>query len=308
MLPSRAPDYPARMATSTPRPASARPARSSRSTSSPAASAGPAPTRVSTRKHVAPSKRVVTGSSGVKVSRAVTIRKPARDLYAFWRHVENIPLIVKHPVRISAISELQSHWSVSAPPGDRRVEWTALIINDEPDRLIAWRSRDDAEIANAGTVRFSPAPGDEGTELVVTLEYKPPGGKLGAWLAKFTGEEAGQQVAEALRRLKALMEAGEIPTIKGQPAGYPQRKDSERLKDPRPLAATARASRVRPADRSNRSDDDDPSDDVGPLPPPTASAPVTPLTTAPAVAGGPTPAFVVTPASAAGSGQTEGSR
>jgi uncharacterized membrane protein len=178
---------------------------------------------VASRKGLAPSKIVVHGNKGVKVSRSVTIRAPAHILYAFWRNLENLARVIKHPVTITARSNIESHWSVSAPPGDRRVEWDALIINDEPDRLIAWRSSDESEIANAGTVRFEPAPGDEGTEVTVTLEYAPPGGKAGALLAKLSGEEAGQQVGDTLHRFKALMEAGEIPTTEGQPVGEPQR-------------------------------------------------------------------------------------
>ena len=182
---------------------------------------------VASRKGRAPSKIVVPGNKGVKISRAVTIRKPADALYAFWRDLENLSLVIKHPVTIRNLSDIESHWSVSAPPGDRRVEWDALIINDEKDKLIAWRSREDSEINNAGSVRFEPAPGGDATEVTVTLEYQPPGGKLGALLAKLSGEEAGQQVGDALRRLKALMEVGEIPTTDGQPVGEPQRKKNQ---------------------------------------------------------------------------------
>ncbi len=179
---------------------------------------------VASRKGLAPSKIVVSGNKGVKVSRSVTILKPAHLLYTFWRDLENLARVIRHPVTITARSAIESHWSASAPPGEHRVEWDALIINDEPDQLIAWRSSDASEIANAGTVRFEPAPGDEGTEVTVTLDYVPPGGKTGAMLAKISGEEAGQQVADTLRRFKALMEAGEIPTTEGQPVGEPQRK------------------------------------------------------------------------------------
>lgn len=193
----------------------------------PAPERADAATAVSTRKHVAPSRIVVKGDRGVKVTRAVTIRQPAEVLYRFWRDLENIARIAKHPVVIQRVSDLASHWAVSAP-GDRKVEWDAVIINDDPGRLIAWRSREDAEIPNAGTVRFEPAPGDEGTEVTVSLEYNPPAGKLGAWLAKLTGEEPAQQVAEALRRFKALMEAGEIPTTAGQPSGAPQTNKKSR--------------------------------------------------------------------------------
>ncbi|MES2696944.1 MAG: cyclase, partial [Verrucomicrobiota bacterium] len=87
------------------------------------------------------------------------------------------------------------------------------------------RSGPGADVANAGSVRFEAAPGDEGTEVTVALEYDPPGGKLGAAVAKLTRDSAGSQVYDALRRFKALMEAGEIPTTEGQSVGGPQRKE-----------------------------------------------------------------------------------
>ncbi len=167
-------------------------------------------------------KIAVPGNCGIKVVQAVTIRKPAAELYAFWRDLPNLMQVINHPVSITAPSPDESHWSVSAPAG-KRVQWDALIINDVTDCLIAWRSRDRAEVQNAGSVRFEAAPGDEGTEVTVALEYNPPGGKLGALLAKLTRDSAGSQVYDALLRFKALMEADEIPTIKGQPVGGPQR-------------------------------------------------------------------------------------
>lgn len=186
------------------------------------ATAAPSGTRRSRASvRTAKSKIVVAGDHGVKVVRACTILRPAAELYGFWRAVENLQTVIPHPCSIVRVSEVESRWSVSGP-GERRIEWTSLIINDEPDRLIAWRSADGAEVPNAGSVRFEAAPGDEGTEVTVALEYNPPGGAFAAFLAKFTNEEAGQQVAATLRRFKALMEAGEIPTIVGQSVGTPQ--------------------------------------------------------------------------------------
>ena len=182
---------------------------------------------IASRKGLAPSKSVVAGHKSRKVSRSVTVRKPAHALYGFCRDVENLARVIRHPVKITVRSAIEFHWSVSAPSGEHPVEWDALIINDEPDRLIAWRSSDASEIAHAGTVRFDPAPGDEGTEVTVTLDYVIPGGKAGAMLAKLSGDETGQQVADTLRRFKALMEAGEMPTTIGQPVGEPQRRKTK---------------------------------------------------------------------------------
>lgn len=180
-----------------------------------------APSRTAPARPRARSKISVPGNRGVKVVRAVTIRRPASELYAFWRNLEQIPRVVRHPLTITRLSETESHWEVSAP-GGQTIAWDALIIADEPDQLIAWRSREGALVPNAGTIRFEAAPGDEGTEVTVSLEYLPPGGKIAALLAKLTGKEGEQQVSGTLRRFKALMEAGEIPTIEGQPVGSPQ--------------------------------------------------------------------------------------
>ena len=169
----------------------------------------------------AKSKLARAAGQSVRVVRAVTILRPADELYAFWRHIENLQQVVKYPVDITSTSSTTSHWSVTAP-GGKRVEWDSDITEDEPNRRIAWRSREGADVPNGGVVRFEPAPGDEGTEVICEIEYQPPGGKIAALLAKLTGKEGAQQVMETLRRFKALMEAGEIPTIEGQSAGGPQ--------------------------------------------------------------------------------------
>jgi len=42
----------------------------------------------------------------------------------------------------------------------------------------------------------------------VHLQYNPPGGKVGAAVAKIFGEEPSQTIREDLGRFKQLMEAG----------------------------------------------------------------------------------------------------
>ncbi len=55
--------------------------------------------------------------------------------------------------------------------------------------------------------------------MTVNVEYVPPAGKLGAVVAQMFGEHPEQQIREDMRRLKQLMETGEIPTTVGQPHG-----------------------------------------------------------------------------------------
>ena len=145
---------------------------------------------------------------GVKVERAITIDRPAHELYAFWRDFENLPRFMEHLESVTVIDATRSHWIARAPVG-QRVEWDAEIHNEVPDELIAWRSLPGSEIANAGSVHFTPAGG--GTEVRVVLSYEPPAGRLGDAVARLFGEAPAQQVQDDLRRFKQVMEAGGVP-------------------------------------------------------------------------------------------------
>ena len=51
------------------------------------------------------------------------------------------------------------------------------------------------------------------------MDYNPPAGLVGAAVAKLFGEEPALQIEEDLRRLKQIMETGEVITTEGQSAG-----------------------------------------------------------------------------------------
>ena len=160
----------------------------------------------------------IPADKGIHVVKAFTIDKPASDLYDFWRNLQNLPLFMTHLNSVTREGDTRSHWVAKAPFG-KTVEWDAEIINDEPGKMIAWKSVGDADVPNAGSVWFNTLPAGRGTEVKVTVEYLPPAGILGATVAKLWGEEPGQQIEDDLRHFKNLMETGEIPTVVGQPQG-----------------------------------------------------------------------------------------
>ncbi len=145
----------------------------------------------------------------IEVRRAATIGKPRSEVYGFWRRFENLPRFMDHLQSVTETGDGTSRWVAKAPAG-REVGWDAEIVEDRPNELIAWRSLPGADVYNAGTVRFMPAPGGRGTEVRVELEYKPPLGKLGSKVAMLWREEPGQQVQDDLRHFKQVMEIGEI--------------------------------------------------------------------------------------------------
>ena len=155
---------------------------------------------------------------GVPVEKAVTINAPPEQIYAFWRNFENLPRFMHNLEAVECHDSLHSRWVAKGPAGTK-VDWEAEIINEIPNELIGWRSIDGSKVNNAGSVHFEPAAGGRGTNVRVILRYDPPAGVLGAAVSKFLGEDPAMNVQEDLRRLKMLLETGEIATIDGQPTG-----------------------------------------------------------------------------------------
>jgi uncharacterized membrane protein len=165
----------------------------------------------------------------IEVEKAITIDKSPAELYRFWRHFENLPRFMAHLKSVQRLDHRRLHWAARAPLG-LTAEWDAEITEERDNELIAWRSLEGSHIPNQGWVRFRRAPGGRGTEVHITLAYRPPMGKLGATVAKLFGEEPKQQLDEDLRRFKCLMETGEIPTIEGQPSVWVSTRREELLR------------------------------------------------------------------------------
>lgn len=161
---------------------------------------------------------VVRASRSVRVDEAITVAKKRSELYDFWRDFENLPTVMRGVESVERLGDGRSRWRVKGPLPSP-IEWEAEIVNDVPGELIAWRTVDGFEVAHAGSVLFKDAPGLRGTIVRVELEYSPIGGRTGAAIARLLGEDAGTRVADDLRRFKQIIEAGELPTVEGQPTG-----------------------------------------------------------------------------------------
>ncbi|MDQ3814415.1 MAG: SRPBCC family protein, partial [Armatimonadota bacterium] len=189
--------------------------------------------------------QTIAQGKGIWVEKSVTINKAPAELYRFWRNFENLPRFMRHLESVQIIDDRRSHWVAKGPAGIT-VEWDAEITEDEENQLIAWRSLENADVESVGSVRFQPLPHGRGTEVTVLLRYAPPGGVIGARIARLFGEEPSLQIKDDLRRFKQLMEAGEIPTTQGQPSGKKvpagrrlRRQASSRTRPhPRPLSQT----------------------------------------------------------------------
>ena len=155
---------------------------------------------------------------GTLVKHSLTVNRPASDLYAYWRDVENSPRYMTNIQAVQKIDDKKSHWISSGPFG-KTFSWDSEIITDQPDRLIAWKSLPGADVENAGSVHFEPATGGRGTVVTLEVNFEPPAGIVGLTVAKLLGESPSRHTLENLRQFKQLMETGEIATTEGQPSG-----------------------------------------------------------------------------------------
>ncbi|WP_437057766.1 SRPBCC family protein [Streptomyces sp. enrichment culture] len=157
-------------------------------------------------------------STPMELTAATTVTRSPGEVYALWKDLKRLPDFMAHLDEVRVTGPRTSHWRAGAPFG-KAVEWDAEITQDEPGRLIAWRSVDGADVDNSGEVRFGAAPGGRGTEIRVTLRYALPGGELGKAAARYFGEEPHQQLDDDLRRFKQIVEIGEVVRSEGAPGG-----------------------------------------------------------------------------------------
>lgn len=170
-------------------------------------------------------------SAPVRVKKATTVNRSPAEVYQYWRNFENLPSFMQHVESVTKVGENRWHWKAKAPLG-MTVEWDAELTSDVENQRIGWASVEGSDIPNSGTVEFRPTV-DRGTEVIVTLIYEAPGGKIGEWAAWTLGEEPSLQIKEDLRRFRSIMETGTIITTEGQP--------SARAEGVKPLAHGARA-------------------------------------------------------------------
>jgi uncharacterized membrane protein len=175
---------------------------------------------------------MVESGSGIKVKTAVTIGRPIGEVYGFWRNFENLPRFMSHLLSVE-VDGRRSHWT-AVGPANMQVEWDAETVEDRPEELISWRSLPGGQVDTAGYVRFRQAPGNRGTEVVVEMRYDPPGGVVGASIAKLFGESGQEVVTRDLQAFKNVLETGEVVHsdssiyTRAHPARPPEEKELEK--------------------------------------------------------------------------------
>ena len=133
------------------------------------------------------------------VETSVDIELPVSTVYNQWTQFEAFPEFMDGVASVTQVDETQLHWVVEIAGLTR--EWDAEIVDQQPDRRIAWRSIDGA--GNGGIVTFQPT-GESTTRVNLQMEFEPEG------LAETVGDRLGfvsKQAEGDLKRFKSFIEA-----------------------------------------------------------------------------------------------------
>lgn len=157
-----------------------------------------------------PKRTASRGSSEITLSSHVTINRSPEEIYQFWRDFQNLPKVMSFIERIEPREGKITHWVARGPAGPA-IEWDAEVVDDQPGKLLSWRSVEGSELQTWGTVAFSPRGGDRGTEVSVKFNFYPPG-KISGTLARFMSGLENSVLDSNLKDLKSQLETGEVAT------------------------------------------------------------------------------------------------
>jgi uncharacterized membrane protein len=142
-------------------------------------------------------------------ARTVTIDAPRDVIYDTWRDPQRLASFMRDIIAVEGPPE-RPVWVLDGP--DQPVRIATQLVSDTPGHSLTWQSVPDAEFPVAAGVRLRDAPGNRGTEVRAHLTYYPPYGAVGHWVARLRGTDPEMRGRQDLKRLKMLLETGEIAT------------------------------------------------------------------------------------------------
>ena len=101
---------------------------------------------------------------------SIKVAVPIRVAYDQWTQFEDFPKFMEGVESVKQLDDKTLHWTASV--AGQKKDWTAEIVDQTPDKRIAWKSTDGAE--NAGAVTFAPA-GNGDTQVTLRIDAEPEG-------------------------------------------------------------------------------------------------------------------------------------
>lgn len=146
--------------------------------------------------------------------RTVTIKAPRSRIFQMWRDPQRLADFMQDLSDVQ-VSGDQVTWVIDGPSGRFAVE--TRLVEDRENEALAWRSVDGADIDIEAKVQLRDATAGRGTEVEAHVAWRPAAGIVGQWAATLRGADPGMRGKQELKRLKMLLETGEIATSDNRP-------------------------------------------------------------------------------------------
>lgn len=148
------------------------------------------------------------------VRRGITVDRPMDAVIGFWTDRERLDRALAEWATLEQLDA--NRWRcVAVDPAGGGTGWRAELTVEGPGRL-SWRVTD-GPTAQRGSVELAPAPQDRGTEIRAELRWRS--GPVRRVLGLATGGDPDLGLRDALRRIKSLVECGEMITTRHDPSG-----------------------------------------------------------------------------------------
>ncbi|MGH2499204.1 MAG: SRPBCC family protein [Candidatus Limnocylindria bacterium] len=134
-----------------------------------------------------------------KIEKSIEVAAPLRVVYDQWTQFEEFPPFMEGVNSVRQLDAKRLEWHAEIAGRDQH--WTAEIVEQVPDQVIAWRSTSGAK--NEGTVRFASVDGSR-TRVALAIDHEPEG------LTETAGDALGAvpgQVQKDLERFRDFIEA-----------------------------------------------------------------------------------------------------
>lgn len=142
--------------------------------------------------------------------KTVLINRPRAEVYAYWRDLTNQSKFLEDVKAVRAEGK-RFNWTFTGLMGGD-VEVEVELTEERENQRLAWASVPGSEIETRGSVTFREAPAGRGTYVELDLEYVPPAGAAGRAVSRLFRAAPQQRIRHGLKRLKMLLEAGEVAT------------------------------------------------------------------------------------------------
>ena len=134
-----------------------------------------------------------------RVEESIEVNVPVSTAYNQWTQFEEFPEFMEGVESLKQIDDTHLRWV--AEIGGQRHEWTAEIVEQKPDKMVAWRALEGHD--NSGTVTFEPLDQNR-TRINVVVEHETEG--LTETLGSALGADS-RRVKGDLERFKELVES-----------------------------------------------------------------------------------------------------